>query len=107
MKILNRRKFLVARSRGGRFSVEFSAFVMANIVQLVNCLPWLFLADGNKSALTPTYHVFEMFAAHQGATNVRAICSARNIKYDHNNKPADFWGLSGSAPGSYRQRLDG
>lgn len=91
------RDALVAALSLDIFNRHADKIVMANIAQLVNSLHSLFLADGNKFALTPTYHVFEMFAAHQGATNVRAIFSTPNIKYDRNGKPADFWGLSGSA----------
>jgi alpha-N-arabinofuranosidase len=40
---------------------------MANIAQLVNVLQALILTEGEKLVLTPTYHVFEMFKAHQDA----------------------------------------
>ena len=91
------RDALVAALSLDIFNRHADKIVMANIAQLVNCLHSLFLADGNKFALTPTFHVFEMFAAHQGATNLRTIFSAPKIIYDRNGKPADFWGLSGSA----------
>ena len=45
---------------------------MANIAQTVNVLQSVILTDGAKMALTPTYHVFEMFKEHQGATLVSA-----------------------------------
>lgn len=38
---------------------------MANIAQLVNVLQAVILTEGAKMILTPTYHVFEMYAAHQ------------------------------------------
>jgi alpha-N-arabinofuranosidase len=41
---------------------------MANIAQTVNVLQSVVLTDGPKMILTPTYHVFEMFKAHQDAT---------------------------------------
>jgi alpha-L-arabinofuranosidase len=40
---------------------------MANIAQTVNVLQSVLLTDGAKMVATPTYHVFEMFAVHQGA----------------------------------------
>ncbi len=43
---------------------------MANIAQLVNVLQSLVLTDGPKMTVTPTYHVFEMFQVHQGATSL-------------------------------------
>jgi alpha-L-arabinofuranosidase len=91
------RDALVAALSLDIFNRHADKIVMANIAQLVNCLHSLFLTDGDKFLLTPTYHVFEMFTPHMGAKNVRAVFSVPQIKYDRNGKPADFWGLSGSA----------
>jgi alpha-N-arabinofuranosidase len=41
---------------------------MANIAQVVNVLQAMILTDGPKMLLTPTYHVFEMYKVHMGAT---------------------------------------
>ncbi len=41
---------------------------MANIAQIVNVLQSMILTKDNKMALTPTYHVFEMYRVHQDAT---------------------------------------
>ena len=41
---------------------------MANIAQTVNVLQAVILTDGPRMLLTPTYHVFEMYKVHQGAT---------------------------------------
>jgi alpha-L-arabinofuranosidase len=38
---------------------------MANIAQTINVLQAMILTDKEKLILTPTYHVFEMFKAHQ------------------------------------------
>ena len=70
---------------------------MAACAQLVNCLNSLFLARGDKFATTPVFNVFEMYAAHQGGTAVRAEFSAPEVRYDRDGKPATFWGLKGSA----------
>jgi alpha-N-arabinofuranosidase len=40
---------------------------MANIAQTINVLQAMILTDGAKMILTPTYHVFEMWKAHQDA----------------------------------------
>ncbi len=48
------------------FNRHADKVAMANVAQLVNCLHALFLARGERFLLTPTYHVFAMFAAHQG-----------------------------------------
>lgn len=91
------RDALVAALSLDIFNRHADKVMMANIAQLVNCLHSLFLADGDKFLLTPTFHVFEMFAPHMGAKNVRAVFSAPNLSYDWNGKMANFWGLSGSA----------
>jgi len=41
---------------------------MANIAQMVNVLQAMILTDKEKMLLTPTYHVFQMYAVHQDAT---------------------------------------
>lgn len=41
---------------------------MANIAQIVNVLQSMILTKGDKMALTPTYHVFDMYKVHQDAT---------------------------------------
>lgn len=43
---------------------------MANIAQTINVLQAMVLTDGVKMLTTPTYHVFEMFKAHQGGQHV-------------------------------------
>ncbi|MDC3417348.1 alpha-N-arabinofuranosidase [Aquibacillus salsiterrae] len=41
---------------------------MANIAQVINVLQAMILTEGEKMILTPSYHVFEMYKVHQGAT---------------------------------------
>ncbi len=41
---------------------------MANIAQTINVLQAVILTDKEKMILTPTFHVFEMYKVHQGAT---------------------------------------
>lgn len=91
------RDALVASLSLDTFNRHADKVVMANVAQLVNCLHSLFLADGDKFALTPTYHVFDMFTPHIGAKAVRSMFSAPEVSYDRNGKPADLWGLNGSA----------
>ncbi len=43
---------------------------MANIAQIANVLQSMVLTKGDKMVLTPTYHVFKMYAPHQNATFV-------------------------------------
>lgn len=55
---------------------------MANIAQLINVLQAVILTDGEKMILTPTYHVFDLFSRHQGATLVESIMPASPITSD-------------------------
>ena len=70
---------------------------MAACAQLVNNLNALFLTHGDQFTTTPVFNVFEIYAAHQGGTAVRAEFSAPEVRYDRDGKPASFWGLKGSA----------
>ena len=40
---------------------------MANIAQMVNVLQAMLLTEGDKMIKTPTYHVFDLYKAHQDA----------------------------------------
>jgi alpha-N-arabinofuranosidase len=50
------------------FHEHADRITMANIAQMINVLQAMILTDKEKMILTPTYHVFEMFKVHQGAT---------------------------------------
>jgi alpha-N-arabinofuranosidase len=52
---------------------------MAAIAQMVNVLQTMILTDKEKMILTPTYHVFEMFKVHHGAT----LLPTDNMAADH------------------------
>jgi alpha-N-arabinofuranosidase len=71
--------------------------VMANIAQLVNCLQSLFLADGDRFAVTPTFHVFDLYGAHVGGQTVRTLFNAPRITYARVKDTGTLAGLSGSA----------
>lgn len=47
---------------------KYDRIHMANIAQLVNVLQALILTDEEKMLLTPTYHVFDLYQVHKGAT---------------------------------------
>jgi alpha-N-arabinofuranosidase len=70
---------------------------MANCAQLINCLNSLYLAHEDKFVVTPVGQVFEMYVPHQGGKALRAVFSAPPVQYDRDGKPAQFWGLQGSA----------
>jgi alpha-N-arabinofuranosidase len=52
------------------FNAHADRITMANIAQMVNVLQAMILTDKEKMIVTPTYHVFEMFKVHQGATSL-------------------------------------
>ena len=74
---------------------------MANPAQLINTIHSLFLAYEDKFVATPNFHVFEMYAPHQGAQSVRTEFIAPRVSYmrtvNNNRERAEFWGLAGSA----------
>jgi alpha-N-arabinofuranosidase len=91
------RDALVAALTLDIFNRNADKVMMGNVAQLANCLHSLFLTDGDKFLLTPTYHVFEMFVPHMSAQSVRMIVNAPKIGYERNGKPAEIWSLNGSA----------
>jgi alpha-N-arabinofuranosidase len=62
--------------------------VMTNIAQMINVLQAMILTDGNKMVLTPTYHVFEMYNVHQGATFLPIELSTSDYKLGDEKIPA-------------------
>ncbi|MGO9239192.1 MAG: alpha-N-arabinofuranosidase [Bryobacteraceae bacterium] len=67
---------------------------MACVAQMINCLHGLFLAYEDKFTVTPNYHVFAMYAAHQGGAKVPAVIDTEARL--SSNQPA-LPELSGSA----------
>lgn len=55
---------------------------MANLAQMVNVLQALVLTDGERMVLTPTYHVFDLFKAHQDAREVDCFVECDNTGMD-------------------------
>jgi len=61
---------------------------MANIAQTVNVLQAMILTQNEKILLTPTFHVFEMYAAHQGAMLVPVDCKSESYEHSGFSVPA-------------------
>jgi len=57
----------------------------------------MILTEGDRLVLTPTYHVFDLYQAHQGARAVRATFDAPPIGYAAGERRQQMPGLSGSA----------
>jgi alpha-N-arabinofuranosidase len=79
------------------FHRQADKVAMANVAQLINCLQSLFLAHEDQFVLTPTFHVFEMYASHKGGQSLRTMISSPRSSYTRNGAPASIRGLSGSA----------
>ena len=75
------------------FNRHADKVAMANAAQLVNNIHTSFLAVGDKFTVTPVFHVFEMYAAHQGGTSVRASFASA---HPASTAAAGLPGLSGS-----------
>ncbi len=60
---------------------------MANIAQTINVLQAMILTDKEKLILTPTYHVFEMFKAHQDGEFLPIELSTPSEIHDGLNLP--------------------
>lgn len=61
---------------------------MANIAQTVNVLQAMILTDGAQMILTPTYHVFEMYQAHQDAQLLPTYLSCEEYSCGDKSIPA-------------------
>ncbi len=87
------RDALVAALTLDIFNRHADKVAMANIAQLINNLQSLFLAHEDRFIVTPNYHVFEMYAAHQKGQSIRTVFSSPDIPLGNGALP----GLAGSA----------
>ena len=79
------------------FNRHADKVVMANVAQLVNTIHSLFVARDDRFTSTPTFHVFSMYAAHQGRKALRTTFSAPAIAFAGGAPDQRLWGLAGSA----------
>jgi len=91
------RDALVAALTLDTFNRHADKIVMANVAQLINTIHSLFLAREDRFIVTPNFHVFAMYAAHQGAQSVRTVVSAPAIALARDGRAQALWGLAGSA----------
>ena len=61
---------------------------IANIAQMVNVLQAMILTDKEKMLLTPTYHVFEMYAVHHDAKLLPSTIESADYAYGSDRIPA-------------------
>jgi len=70
---------------------------VANYTGLINQEGGILQADGNSFCMTPVYHVFKMYSAHQGGKLVQALFDVPSIGTDETQQPGILAKLSGSA----------
>ena len=64
------RDALIAGINLNIFNQHCDRVVMANLAQIVNVLQSVILTEGDQMVLTPTYHVFDLYQAHQDAAQI-------------------------------------
>jgi alpha-N-arabinofuranosidase len=92
------RDAIVAATTFDIFNKHCDRVRMANIAQTVNVLQAMILTDKEKILLTPSYHVFAMYAVHQDATLVP--CDVQSERYQHNEYSIPALSASASVDGS-------
>ena len=91
------RDALVAALTLDTFNRHADKVAMANVAQLANTIHSLFLAYDDRFAVTPNFHVFALYASHQGATALKTVWSAPAIAFEQGARTQALWGLNGSA----------
>jgi alpha-N-arabinofuranosidase len=95
------RDALVAAINLNIFHQHADRVQMANIAQMVNVLQSVILTQGDKMVLTPTYHVFEMYKVHQGATSIPVDLTAPEYRLGNASIPSLHASASKDASGRY------
>lgn len=88
------RDALVAGINLNIFNSHCDRVHMTNIAQTINVLQAMILTDKEKMILTPSYHVFEMYKVHQGATLLPTHVESRG--YEYKNDQLDALNVSAS-----------
>lgn len=73
------RDALVAGINLNLFNKHCDRVKMANLAQMVNVLQAVLLTEGERMIKTPTYHVFQMYKCHQGASLVESTLETSRI----------------------------
>ncbi len=82
------RDALIASETMDIFNHHSDRVKMANIAQMVNVLQAMILTRGDKMVLTPTYHVFKMYAVHQDANLLNDKLTCEKYKFGEEEIPA-------------------
>jgi alpha-N-arabinofuranosidase len=79
------------------FNRHSDKVVMGNIAQTINVLQAMILTEGEKMLVTPTGHVYAMYAPHQGARSLHTSFEADSISFKAGDDEQSLFGLAGSA----------
>lgn len=93
------RDALVAGITLNIFNNHCDRVYMANIAQTVNVLQAMILTSGEKMIVTPSYHVFEMYKAHQDATSLPTYVEAGDCTHGGQSIPKISVSASRNAEG--------
>ncbi len=73
------RDAMVAALTLNTFMAHCDRVRMANLAQMVNVLQAIILTEGDKMVLTPTYHVFDLYKAHQDAKQIDCFVESDQV----------------------------
>ncbi|MGC9467540.1 MAG: alpha-N-arabinofuranosidase [Anaerolineae bacterium] len=91
------RDALVAATTLDIFNRHADKVAMANIAQTINVLQAMILTQEDKMLVTPTGHIYEMYAPHQGGSSVRMTVESEAVSYQSDDGEGDLPLVSGSA----------
>jgi alpha-N-arabinofuranosidase len=91
------RDALVAATTLDIFNRHADKVVMSNIAQTVNVLQAVVLTEGERMLVTPTGHVYAMYAPHQAGTAVRMLVETPEVTFQRQGKENSLPMVSGSA----------
>jgi len=81
------RDALIAATTFDIFNKYADRVKMANIAQTVNVLQAMILTEGDKMVLTPTYHIFNMYKVHGGATLLHSNLISERYAFGEESVP--------------------
>lgn len=81
------RDAMVAALTLNTFMAHCDRVRMANLAQMVNVLQAIVLTEGDKMVLTPTYHVFDLYKAHQDARQIDCFVECDQVGENGFNLP--------------------
>ena len=73
------RDAMVAAMTLNIFNHNCDRIIMANLAQTVNVLQSVVLTEGDQMVLTPTYHVFDLYKAHQNAREIDCYVQSEKV----------------------------